>query len=518
MKVFISYARIDKPYCVQIVHTLDVHTVWYDQRLYAGQQWWEEILRRLEWSECFVYLMSPESVQSEYCLQELDIAQKLQRPIIPVLIHPETEIPLAVADRQYVDMTRGLTADNVRVLLNSIYLAEHQLEYYGRTDDSQSWTIRVDEEQSPLTKSAQVIGLAAGALAEGQYDRAVFLLRQAKDNGVESRFINLERLLREAEHALEEQSRQREAMREYEQIYELFQYERTRPIALEAFAQFQVAFPEYDPQQINKHQAAHQASLEPVQVAIQTANLEPLPMLKWCPIPGGTVTVQDQSYQDEVVVVDDFWIAQYPVTNEQFDIFVDDPDGYANDRWWAFSDFAYDWFKSHREALAPHFKGKHRPRETVNWYEAIAFCNWLTHKIGHPVSLPTLAEWQRAALGDADSNYPWGNMYSFEYCNTRESELKMTTPVNRFPEGRSVYDVYDLAGNVWEWTRDRSSPESDEEEGKSAVIGGSFVSPCDRAKPSFRYFLKPEARYSSIGFRVAMLDPRNPLPDHLSQI
>ena len=96
MRLFVSYARVDKPYCIQIIEMLDVHEVWYDQRLYAGQQWWKEILRRLDWCEGFIYLLSPESVASEYCRREFELALNLGRHIFPVLIHPdgsEEEIP-----------------------------------------------------------------------------------------------------------------------------------------------------------------------------------------------------------------------------------------------------------------------------------------------------------------------------------------------------------------------------------------------------------------------------------------
>jgi formylglycine-generating enzyme required for sulfatase activity len=78
----------------------------------------------------------------------------------------------------------------------------------------------------------------------------------------------------------------------------------------------------------------------------------------------------------------------------------------------------------------------------------------------------------------------------------------MTTNVNRYSEGCSPYGVYDMAGNVWEWCLDKQPPDDDSPDFKRAVIGGSYVSPFDRAQASFRYFLNPEVRYSSIGFRL----------------
>ena len=111
MKIFVSYARVDKPYCIRIIETLHAHDVWYDQRLYAGQDWWKEILRRLDWSEVFIYLLSPDSVASLYCRRELEIARRLKRDIIPVMINRETVLPDKMREWQYVDLCDDLTVE-----------------------------------------------------------------------------------------------------------------------------------------------------------------------------------------------------------------------------------------------------------------------------------------------------------------------------------------------------------------------------------------------------------------------
>ena len=71
MRLFVSYAHVDKALCKLVVERLSgVHETWYDERLFAGQDWWGEIQRRLHWCDGFVYLLSQTSVTSEYCQKE----------------------------------------------------------------------------------------------------------------------------------------------------------------------------------------------------------------------------------------------------------------------------------------------------------------------------------------------------------------------------------------------------------------------------------------------------------------
>lgn len=123
MRLFISYARVDKPLLKQIAERLeDVHEVWYDKRLFAGQHWWEEIESRLTWCEGFVYLLSPESVASEYCQKEFTIAQAQGKHIFPVLIQARTPIPANLSHIHYADVSEGM--ENIHMLLNAITVAE----------------------------------------------------------------------------------------------------------------------------------------------------------------------------------------------------------------------------------------------------------------------------------------------------------------------------------------------------------------------------------------------------------
>jgi len=520
MKIFVSYARVDKPFCIRIVETLHAHDIWYDQRLYAGQHWWKEIMRRLDWCDIFVYLLSPDSVNSMYCQKELEVARRLNRPILPILIDSKTEIPATLEDFQYLDMTSNLTADNVAMLLNSVLLIERE---YTTANPPEKIELSTQETEIPAVQPGpDMIRNAAKAMHDGDYDNAIVLLKQAKANGFESRFINIESLIKIAEDTLFQQARLKEAEREYEYIESLFAYEATHDFACETLAIFKQEFPDYDPKNLGRFckftdspDTLEDFFDEDMFILPNSDEPEPeegdklvLNMLKWCSIPSGVVEVSSvetdgEHFGDKTEHIDAFALSKYPVTNGQFDVFVNAEDGYLNSQWWNFSKYAREWFDESGEAQESRFLGDERPRETVNWYEAMAFCNWLSYKLDMKITLPTVAQWQRAAQGDDARFFPWGNDYHKDYCNTHESKLKMTTPVNQYHKGVSPYDVYDMAGNVWEWTMDMAEPMEESPDYRRSVIGGSFVSPCNRAQVSFRYFLDPRVRYASIGFRLA---------------
>jgi hypothetical protein len=120
MRIFISYARADKVYCQTLADILDVHEVWFDFRLSASQQWWQQILKRLDWSEGLLYLITPNSIESPYCRRELEIALSLHKPIIPILMHDTPNWPDELLDLPYADFTDGVTIDSVKWLLTLI--------------------------------------------------------------------------------------------------------------------------------------------------------------------------------------------------------------------------------------------------------------------------------------------------------------------------------------------------------------------------------------------------------------
>ncbi len=224
-----------------------------------------------------------------------------------------------------------------------------------------------------------------------------------------------------------------------------------------------------------------------------------LPLLEWCEIPQGYVEIEEHK-----ILVSTFQMAKYPVTYTQFEAFIGAPDGYRNDKWWA------GLAQRDKTPGEQRWKIDTHPRDHVNWYEAIAFSRWLGAKIGLTVTLPTEAQWQRAAQGDDGREYPWGKKFDKANCNTKESGIGQTTPVDQHLAGASPFGVMDMAGNVWELCLNKWDNLTDTDIGgqaKRVLRGGSWDLNKYHTSASFRAQGYPVLRNSNSGFRVVALLP-----------
>lgn len=508
MHLFISYARIDRPVCVRIAGLLGVHEVWYDQRIFGGQHWWSAIRRRLEWCDAMIYLLSPDSVASEYCQREYKIAKDLGKPVIPVLINEDTVVSDDLREIQYIDLSGELTPESIVDLLNSIYLVEREQQAKKDKTVTPAPVEAPPPDTPPVLDSDAIIDRAAAAMDLGRYDQVVYILRQALVRGVRSRYVDLEEWLREAEVALEQQSRLRLIKREYKNIAVMVKHNATRQRGCAALAALLKEVPNYDPENLRQICSGQAAAPTRQTGSLQKGRVR-LPPFEWINIPSGQLILgpslngTGKDAHRETMFVEAFRISKYPVTNSQYQYFIDDPTGYRDPRWWNFSEAARAWRAENKQPVAVQFAGEDLPRAHITWYEAVAFACWMSEKSGQQITLATRQQWQRAARGDDDRIYPWGNQFDTALCNTGEGRIRRPTLVMRYVSGVSPFGVYDMAGNVWEWcanagyeTPDYAAP------GQRSVHGGSYMSPHERAQITYSYKLNPEVHHASIGFRL----------------
>ena len=237
-----------------------------------------------------------------------------------------------------------------------------------------------------------------------------------------------------------------------------------------------------------------------------------LPDMVWGgEVPSGTYEIGGdsgayRSFDKQVVTIPHaFRLACNPITNSQFRCFVDAPD-VASAAWWQ---GIPDGEKNFDE---PKFPYANHPRETVSWYQAVAFCRWLSAKLEKTILLPHEYEWEVAARWAGETTdaraYPWGDKFDTEKANTKEGGVGQTTAVSLYPSGKQPnLNLYDLSGNVWEWCRNKYQDPNDEQidSDRRVLRGGSFFSSYDYARAAFRANLTPSYRVDYYGFRVAVV-------------
>ena len=253
---------------------------------------------------------------------------------------------------------------------------------------------------------------------------------------------------------------------------------------------------------------------------------------EWITIPAGEFWMGSDKYDDEKPVhklhLPEYQIARVPVTNAQYVIYIRDSGAKPPEHW--------------RGGQVPQGKENH-PVVYVSWFDAIAYCQWLSGKLDKPISLPSEAEWEKAAKGPIGANpspsgrgagvraYPWGNEWKDLHCNSSELGLGDTTPVGLFLNGASPYGLLDMSGNVWEWTRSvvRLRRETGDEvikgygypykagDGREdlsvnknssrGLRGGSFPNDSVVVRCAYRLGYYPVNRNDYFGFRVVVCSP-----------
>ena len=199
------------------------------------------------------------------------------------------------------------------------------------------------------------------------------------------------------------------------------------------------------------------------------------------------------------VILSSFEISKHEITNAQYRSFVEAthrpiPRGHKRETVWQDESLNQD----------------HQPVVGVTWYDALAFAEWIG------ASLPSEAQWERAARGGRGSRYPWGNAPPTRASANFARRHQSTVTVGNYPEGNTAEGVSDMAGNVWEWCldaydphfyaigkerntvnqRDRNFLEDREIKGGYWVYGRIFM------RSALRFKFYPQSTANDVGFRV----------------
>jgi formylglycine-generating enzyme required for sulfatase activity len=254
-------------------------------------------------------------------------------------------------------------------------------------------------------------------------------------------------------------------------------------------------------------------------------------MPAWAEVPAGVFLMGSRddnplAYAEEKpqfpLELPDYRIGRFPVTNAEFARFVD-AEGYGNKEFWTEAGWTWKGERSEPECYGGEFDQPNRPVVGVSWYEAAAYCRWLTQALhaggelaeGEVIRLPSEAEWEKAARGEHGREWPWGNEFDPSKANTREGGPGHTTPVGQYsPAGDSPYGCADMSGNVWEWcwtrwvdsyrgygkgARERESLEGD---APRVVRGGAWYNSGGVARCACRLRYPPDGQYGVLGFRL----------------
>lgn len=236
------------------------------------------------------------------------------------------------------------------------------------------------------------------------------------------------------------------------------------------------------------------------------------PDIDWIQVPGGVTRDFPEDLQ-----LPAFRIARYPVTNVQFESFLEATDGWRSDRWWQ---------GLHRPESpdVPEWQEDNCPRTNVSWHEAVAFGRWLTARIHLRDDGPQVVrllmgwEWQHAACsGDTELVYPWRGSLNNACCNYVGSRLQRTSAVGAFPGGTTSLGIADMAGNVWEWCFDDPGPRgrrpqvpAEPSDEPRVIRGGGWSNDLDAMRLSAASSARAGLRNNSLGFRVCLAYP----PEH----
>jgi formylglycine-generating enzyme required for sulfatase activity len=218
-------------------------------------------------------------------------------------------------------------------------------------------------------------------------------------------------------------------------------------------------------------------------------------------VPGGSFWMGCETGRDDEkplhrVWVDAFELAACQVTNEEYACFL--------------AAMSYPLPLCWKDR---NFDQPKMPVVAISWHEAMSYCEWLNRETSKPYRLPSEAEWERAARGDAESSlYPWGDTSPELVPDYARRWKSGPEPVGLYPP--TAHGLYNLGDNVHEWCFDwydasyygyspDRNPKGPTSGSRKASRGGSWRHQIKISRTAARSSIPPEFKYADYGFRVA---------------
>ena len=393
--IFISYSHQDSAYAHALAANLQGmgFETWIDERLDYGSQWPHELQKQLDSCAAFIIIMSPRSYTSEWVQSELQRAKRKMKPIFPLLLEGE-EPWLSVESTQYYDV-RGQKFPDAKFY--SALGKVTSLPEIAPPVDAGKPVRPIQSPAKPRMKTGVILALV-GAIAT-----------------IIAVFVPLIR------SNLSQNSSPPPSATVASNVTSTVSSSSNDSPPVDVTATFIIP--------VSGETDTPTDFTDPAGVSMSF-------------VPAGNfIAGSDQGYDNEKpvhnVYLDDFYIDKYEVTNALYQACVDagacqPPDkagSYTRDSYYGDSQF------------------DNYPVVYVDWENANAYCQW------RGMQLPTEAQWEKAARGTDGRRYPWGDNIDETYANYNNA-VGDTTEVGSYENGKSIYGIYDMAGNAWEWVAD----------------------------------------------------------------
>jgi formylglycine-generating enzyme required for sulfatase activity len=454
-QVFISYASdninsatSDRQVADQICSALESQGIrcWIAHRdILPGAPWMDAITDAVDQAKIIILVFSANTEKSKWVKDEIGLALEENKTIIPFRIqdvYPQRALKLLKARCQWMDAFTKPQEKHLEQLVDTV------LSHLGKTravppkgEEKQSGVVKEvirEEEIRPKKHLPHKIMLIAVSISI-LFIASVFLISQLVKKEVKTPGETSGTIVKPMDTAGDTSQKQK-PVGETQQKEPAFIKEvkskgaQVKPIGKDSWEAY---YPAYDSTMIY---------IPPGEFMMGQTDDEK----KWLIDQIGEKNYNSY-YLNETplheVYLDEYWIGKYEVTFAQYDRYCNDTKiKKPGDQ---------DWGRENRPVI------------NVSWTEAAAYCKWLSQKTGLRFNLPTEAQWEKAARGNDQRKYPWGNTEPYYngkwYANYRaydrweqkgEDGFLYTAPVGSYPLGGSPYGLLDMGGNVLEWCID----------------------------------------------------------------